>query len=89
LHLRIIRIYNGGMSCQPLSLGDAQPATSDQHADTRGAERTNGPIASHGAGAAAIDSRELMAGGRERLIRHEQTIYRLRVTAQGKLILTK
>jgi hemin uptake protein HemP len=36
-----------------------------------------------------IDSVTLMAGHRELLIRHAQELYRLRVTAQGKLILTK
>ena len=36
-----------------------------------------------------IDSRELLGGDRELLIQHQQQVYRLRVTAQGKLILTK
>ena len=36
-----------------------------------------------------IDSVTLMGGQRELFIRHAQDIYRLRVTAQGKLILTK
>jgi hemin uptake protein HemP len=38
---------------------------------------------------AVVDSTALMAGQRELLIRHGQELYRLRVTAQGKLILTK
>jgi hemin uptake protein HemP len=36
-----------------------------------------------------IDSRMLLAGAAEVLIEHGGTIYRLRHTAQGKLILTK
>jgi hemin uptake protein HemP len=36
-----------------------------------------------------IDSRELFAGGREITIAHGKDIYRLRLTAQNKLILTK
>lgn len=36
-----------------------------------------------------IDSIELMRGGRELLIRHGQSTYRLRVTMSDKLILTK
>lgn len=36
-----------------------------------------------------IDSTELMRGGRELLIRHGQSTYRLRVTMSDKLILTK
>lgn len=38
---------------------------------------------------AVIDSNVLMAGRREVLIRHGAHIYRLRVTASNKLILTK
>ena len=34
-------------------------------------------------------SRALLAGRREALIDHEGSLYRLRVTASGKLILTK
>ena len=36
-----------------------------------------------------IESAELMRGGRELLIRHGQSTYRLRVTMSDKLILTK
>lgn len=36
-----------------------------------------------------IDSGELFAGARELTITHGSEIYRLRVTAQNKLILTK
>ena len=37
----------------------------------------------------AIDSRSLLAGGDEIVIRHLGAEYRLRQTRQGKLILTK
>jgi hemin uptake protein HemP len=36
-----------------------------------------------------IDSRDLFAGGREIIIGHGSDLYRLRLTAQNKLILTK
>jgi hemin uptake protein HemP len=36
-----------------------------------------------------VASAELMRGGRELLIRHGESTYRLRVTMSGKLILTK
>ncbi len=36
-----------------------------------------------------IDSATLLGPGRELLIEHRQQIYRLRLTAQDKLILTK
>jgi hemin uptake protein HemP len=35
------------------------------------------------------DSEQLLLGGREILIRHQHQVYRLQVTRQGKLILTK
>ena len=38
---------------------------------------------------AVVDSTTLMCGKRELLIRHGADIYRLRVTASNKLILTK
>jgi hemin uptake protein HemP len=37
----------------------------------------------------SISSRELMAGERVIIIRHDREEYRLRLTASGKLILTK
>ena len=37
----------------------------------------------------SVDSRELLAGRRELIIRHGEETYRLRVTASNKLILTK
>ena len=36
-----------------------------------------------------VESGRLMAGGHEIHIRHEGQIYRLRITKNGKLILTK
>ena len=36
-----------------------------------------------------ISSEQLMAGAKELLIEHHGTVYRLRQTALGKLILTK
>lgn len=36
-----------------------------------------------------VSSRSLLGGARELLIEHQQQVYRLRLTAQGKLILTK
>jgi hemin uptake protein HemP len=37
----------------------------------------------------ALDSRELFAGARELTITHGSDVYRLRLTSQNKLILTK
>jgi hemin uptake protein HemP len=37
----------------------------------------------------SLDSRDLLAGGREVMIRHGESTYRLRSTNKGKLILTK
>jgi hemin uptake protein HemP len=37
----------------------------------------------------SITSNDLMAGGRVIIIRHDREEYRLRLTASGKLILTK
>ena len=39
--------------------------------------------------ARAVDSAELFAGGREIVIRHAGSEYRLRITRTDKLILTK
>lgn len=36
-----------------------------------------------------VDVRDLVGTGREALIRHNGELYRLRITAAGKLILTK
>ncbi len=36
-----------------------------------------------------LDSQQIFQGGREVMILHGQEIYRLRLTAQNKLILTK
>ena len=37
----------------------------------------------------AVDSREVLRGNQELLIDHDGALYSLRVTRQGKLILTK
>jgi hemin uptake protein HemP len=44
---------------------------------------------SSGAPPLVVDSVTLMAGRRELLIRHGDDVYRLRITASNKLILTK
>jgi hemin uptake protein HemP len=36
-----------------------------------------------------VNSQELLAGGRELVIQHEQATYHLRLTGSNKLILTK
>lgn len=58
---------------------EASPAVDVVHNATRG-------IRVHGE---RIDSRELFASGREILIAHGDETYRLRLTSQNKLILTK
>lgn len=47
------------------------------------------PSASRPAPATAFDSRDLMRGTREVLIRHGDQVYRLRHTRNDKLILVK
>jgi hemin uptake protein HemP len=47
------------------------------------------PATPAGKVAPRIDSRRLFAGGREVVITHDGADYRLRLTASGKLILTK
>ena len=42
-----------------------------------------------GATPPVVDSATLMGGRRELLIRHGEDVYRLRITASNKLILTK
>jgi hemin uptake protein HemP len=46
------------------------------------------PLA-HAVPVRSVDSVDLLQGGRELLIRHGATTYKLRVTASEKLILTK
>jgi len=48
------------------------------------AEARTIPVASH-----SIESRDLFAGTREVRIHHGQEVYRLRLTSQNRLILTK
>jgi len=45
--------------------------------------------AAHARGDRRIDSATLLGPGGELFIDHQQQVYRLRVTSQGKLILTK
>jgi hemin uptake protein HemP len=53
-------------------------------------EQDNGPDAVQPAAMPrTISSRDLLAGQKRVIIRHEQEDYRLQVTATGKLILTK
>ncbi len=47
------------------------------------------PGAADPTGPARIDSRDLFGAAQELLIQHQAQTYRLRITAQGKLILTK
>jgi hemin uptake protein HemP len=50
----------------------------------------NGPIApEQEADCPVVDSVDLMNGARELRIRHGESLYRLRLTASDKLILTK
>jgi hemin uptake protein HemP len=53
---------------------------SDEAAFDTPAARDDAPI---------VESTTLMGGGRELLIKHGAALYRLRVTASNKLILTK
>lgn len=54
-------------------------------------EAATGPAALAGslAGPLRLDSRNLFRSGREIIIEHDGADYRLRLTANGKLILTK
>ena len=54
-------------------------------------ERSSGraPSAAQPRAPRTISSRDLMGGDKVVIIRHEQQDYRLRITAAGKLILTK
>ena len=54
---------------------------------SRGTERADAP--EQGAGRREYTSRDLLGGGREVVIRHGAEAYRLRLTSNGKLLLTK
>lgn len=58
-------------------------------APTRCPESDRPPSPVAGTSQAEFDSRELMQGGREVLIRHAGQVYRLRHTRNDKLILVK
>jgi hemin uptake protein HemP len=77
LLLRIIRIYNAHMS----SSTSPSASTPMAHPPTPAGRSPNT--------APVVDSKSLMGDSREVLIRHADLVYRLSVTAQGKLILTK
>jgi hemin uptake protein HemP len=47
------------------------------------------PATARASGQRSIDSATLLGPGGELFIHHQQQVYRLRLTAQGKLILTK
>ncbi len=53
------------------------------------ASRPAAPAARRAPQPAALDSVTLLAGGSEVMIRHGAEVYRLRVTRQNRLILTK
>ncbi|CAN5185957.1 hypothetical protein BH11PSE4_BH11PSE4_38760 [soil metagenome] len=62
---------------------DAEPDVANAATDVSAGNRS---ISIHGN---RIDSRELFTSGREITIAHGDEIYRLRLTSQNKLILTK
>jgi hemin uptake protein HemP len=65
---------------------DSQPANESDSAARQGEEagaRREGPAA------AVVDTAQLFAGGTEVRLVHRGQEYRLRITRQGKLILTK
>jgi hemin uptake protein HemP len=66
---------------------DSQNDPTSNHADAT--NETTVPTRSITVVAHKIDSRELFAGNREIIITHREDSYRLRLTAQNKLILTK
>lgn len=63
------------VSCE----SDAQPCSAAESGSDRAAPVEERAIASH----------ELFEGAREVMIEHQHAKYRLRITRQGKLILTK
>lgn len=65
-----------------------RPPLPAAHEATQG-DRASAPTAVHAPAAVAISSDALFAGGREVQISHRGSIYRLKQTALGKLILTK
>lgn len=69
---------------------DHHPATTDVHADRQNSERGDFPQTQVSPSTLAmVTSRALLRGGRELIIRHGDTCYRLRHTRNDKLILTK
>lgn len=66
----------------------AQPAGVRDVTDKNVAEN-DGPACADAPGPTPISTRELFGKGHEVLIDHEGSLYRLRITRQGKLILNK
>lgn len=64
-------------------------ADEDNPSNTGGAPSVVGAKRQVGLAGNRLDSRDLFAGTREITIAHGDEIYRLRLTAQNKLILTK
>ncbi len=70
--------------------GADKPVRDSVSGDRRRPRRTEPADASgQGAGAREYSSRDLLGGGREAVIRHGPDAYRLRLTGNGKLLLTK
>jgi hemin uptake protein HemP len=65
------------------------PASSDLNPPAPSGAKNDAPDAPEPATASLVRSEELLKGEREILIAHCQDVYRLRVTRNGKLILTK
>jgi hemin uptake protein HemP len=64
--------------------GDETGESAEDRAASRSTAARTIPVADH-----RIDSRDLFIGTRELVISHGHEIYRLRLTSQNKLILTK
>jgi hypothetical protein len=65
------------------------PAASGAGSPSAGSPGAGSPGGGSSAGVSLLRSEELLKGEREILIAHCQDVYRLRVTRNGKLILTK
>jgi hemin uptake protein HemP len=68
-----------------MNMVDSQPANESDPAARQGGEAG----ARRGGAVAVVDTAELFAGGTEVRLVHRGQEYRLRITRQGKLILTK
>lgn len=61
----------------------------DPSADRKGRSRGPRPAAAEAGSRPRLSTSELFAGGSEIVIEHNNEDYRLRITSNGKLILTK